>query len=158
MTALVGFDLGTVKTGFAVLDYDSGALIDHGLLRRCGDERAEWVTNMVDDIVAVVDRWSPFEVAIESPMVVKQSGADLLLGLHGAVMVGLWRRTMTAAAIPASSAKKYATGNGRASKDEMVAAALARWGVALSEDEADAAWVADLARICAHATFDEAES
>ena len=154
MTAVLGFDLGTAKTGYAVLGYDHGELIAHGILRRSGDERSEWLTNMVDDIVAVVDEHQPFEVAIEAPMVVKQFGADLLLGLHGAVAVALWRRCMTAASIPAASAKKHATGSGRASKDQMRTAAFIRWATVLSEDEADSAWVADLARLRAHEMFD----
>jgi Holliday junction resolvasome RuvABC endonuclease subunit len=36
--------------------------------------------------------------------------------------------------------KKHAPGTGNARKPEMQAAAKARWGVDLGEDEADAAW------------------
>jgi Holliday junction resolvasome RuvABC endonuclease subunit len=36
--------------------------------------------------------------------------------------------------------KKHATGKGNAQKPEMQEAAKARWGIDLSEDEADATW------------------
>ncbi len=38
--------------------------------------------------------------------------------------------------------KLWATGSGRAGKDQMIAAAAERWGVELTNDEADAALVA----------------
>ncbi len=49
--------------------------------------------------------------------------------------------------IPVATVKRTATGKGNAKKDAMVAAANARWGLALTEangggDEADARWIA----------------
>ena len=50
-------------------------------------------------------------------------------------------------AIPVGTVKKHATGKGNASKDEMVAAATARWTHATVDDnEADALWIASALR------------
>ena len=46
--------------------------------------------------------------------------------------------------IPPTSLKKFATGRGDAKKAHMVAMAVANWGE-LTEDEADAAWLAEFA-------------
>ena len=46
--------------------------------------------------------------------------------------------------IPPSSLKKFATGRGNATKNIMVSRAEHNWGM-LSEDEADAAWLAEFA-------------
>ena len=42
--------------------------------------------------------------------------------------------------------KVHATGHGGASKEKMMAAAKGQWDQEFTEDEADAAWVADLLR------------
>ena len=49
--------------------------------------------------------------------------------------------------VHSSHAKRFATGRGNASKQEMVAAALARWPgwVPESDDESDARWIAEAA-------------
>ena len=50
-------------------------------------------------------------------------------------------------AIPVGTVKKAATGNGSASKESMVGAANARWGIEVeTDDEADALWIADSLR------------
>lgn len=61
--------------------------------------------------------------------------------------------------IPVATVKRTATGKGNAKKDAMVAAANARWGLALTEtgggaDEADARWIA----VAAAAQYDTARS
>ena len=46
--------------------------------------------------------------------------------------------------IPPTSLKKFATGNGNAIKENLIATAKKDWGK-LSNDEADAAWLAEFA-------------
>jgi Holliday junction resolvasome RuvABC endonuclease subunit len=43
--------------------------------------------------------------------------------------------------------KRHATGKGVAKKESMVAAAVARWGEVSGDDEADALFIADAARV-----------
>ena len=45
-----------------------------------------------------------------------------------------------------SQVKKYATGSGTAKKEQMIEAAYNRWNVQLTDNEADAAWVAEYGR------------
>lgn len=48
--------------------------------------------------------------------------------------------------MPVGTIKKFATGNGAASKDQMISAANAKWEVRLANDnEADARWCAECA-------------
>ncbi len=51
-------------------------------------------------------------------------------------------------AIPVGTVKKLATGKGNAKKEAMIAAANARWGISVSDDnEADALWIAETLRV-----------
>lgn len=57
-----------------------------------------------------------------------------------ALEYGLWVE-----GVPVSHVKKAATGKGNAKKAEIVAAARERWGVEITDDEADARFVAEAA-------------
>lgn len=62
------------------------------------------------------------------------------------------------AGIAVSTAKKHATGHGNAKKPEMLAAAQKRWGDSIVDDnQADACWIADAARVGLHRKAKEAK-
>ncbi|TWA97534.1 hypothetical protein FBZ96_106593 [Bradyrhizobium stylosanthis] len=58
----------------------------------------------------------------------------------GAAVLTCERLALPWSMLHLSKLKKHATGKGNAKKPEMQAAAKARWGKDLGEDEADAAW------------------
>jgi Holliday junction resolvasome RuvABC endonuclease subunit len=63
------------------------------------------------------------------------------------------------AAVAVATAKKHATGDGRAEKPAMLAAARARWGDKVqTHDQADACWLADAARLGLHTRIAEAKA
>jgi len=62
-----------------------------------------------------------------------------IAGLGEIVRYSLWRRGMPYVDVPPGTLKKYATGKGNAGKDEMIAAAIRRFGFEGSDNnEADA--------------------
>lgn len=166
MTAVLGLDLALASTGWAVVDYDTADLLAHGRIvtkpppSHWPDERkSERLSERLHEIVVATKRliedWLPIEIGVEQPISHNSGTTTLRIGMvHGAVRGAL----MGAGAIPAelgpTAVKRHATGHGNADKAAMQARARLRWGVDLTEDEADAAWVADLARARAWAEFD----
>lgn len=59
----------------------------------------------------------------------------------GVVKLRLFRMGVPFVLVAPKALKKFATGNGNASKDEMVAACKAAGGVPANDDEADAFWL-----------------
>ncbi len=83
---------------------------------------------------------------IEGPSLYSVNRADDLGKVRGALGIVLADNSITLPyEIPPTSLKKFATGNGQADKSLIIRAAAENgWGH-LSEDEADAAWLAEIA-------------
>lgn len=84
--------------------------------------------------------------AIEGPSLYSVNRADDLGQVRGVLSLVLSDVSLSLPhIIPPTSLKKFATGNGSAKKENMVEAAIQNgWGE-LTEDEADAAWLAEFA-------------
>lgn len=143
-----GLDLASQRSGYAILDVDGG-LVGCGTLIRA--PRASlivyqaYLAEQIDVITAdCLDIW-------KEDIVVRFAKAAIPIGrVHGAVELGIWRdQRREIGLISPKHAKKIGTGNGNASKDDMVAAATARWGALIAGDEdiADACWVAEAGRL-----------
>ncbi len=158
MTVVLGIDLALRRTGIALVDYDSGELAHHAIIETApAVELSERLDLIADAILAVVDEWTPIEIGIEQPIAYRSGTTTLRLGMaHGAVRLALWRRCIAPAEYAPSAVKAHACGRGNADKAVMVARAQSRWGVVLSDDEADAAWVADLHRVRTHEMWEGA--
>ena len=89
-----------------------------------------------------------FGICIEAPSLGSTNRADDMGQVRGAFnlccMLNFWPFAMPTE-IPPNSLKKFFTGNGGASKDAMVAAALASGWEVDTHDEADSAGLAELA-------------
>lgn len=85
---------------------------------------------------------------IEGPSLKSQNQADGMGQIRGTFLYVLAELGIETAKIPPSSLKKFATGNGSASKERMLQAAQRAWpGVRMpTDDAADAAWLAAMAR------------
>ncbi len=62
-------------------------------------------------------------VVLEGPVLAANSGVDTVFdmaGLRGVLEYSLWSWATVSMVVPPSNLKKYATGNGRASKEEVV--------------------------------------
>lgn len=95
-------------------------------------------------IVAVIAaaECKPDVVAIESPLLLDKGDTSIRLAeLHGPIKHWLWAHGIPYADVHPSHVKQYATGNGNADKEAVLAAVIARYGKRLSihtYDEADA--------------------
>lgn len=145
MTCVIGLDLALRTTGYAVVDYDTGGLIDYDLIATHPNGPIEHRLRVIAArVAALVKVWQPLDVWKEDPIAHRSGTTTIRLAMvHGAVAT---IPNLTINGLNPSAIKRHATGRGNADKTAMIAAARKRWGVTLSADEADAAWVADLGR------------
>ncbi|GIF08704.1 crossover junction endodeoxyribonuclease RuvC [Actinoplanes siamensis] len=87
-------------------------------------------------------RCRPDVVAIEEPILVDKGNTTLrLTELHGAVKHWLWARSIPYIDVHLTKVKTFATGNGGAKKDAVLASMIATYGRLVhigTDDEADA--------------------
>ena len=142
---IVGFDLGT-KTGYCVI-YDSGDVRSGvwNLQERHGQHDMREITfqSLLAHLLADT---KPRLVAYEMPHLRGGAATAVLSGLVGILKAECQYRKISYTDFHTATLKKFATGKGNASKEEMVEAARIRWGKVFPEDEADARFVAALAQ------------
>lgn len=142
---VLGIDPAT-RTGFAILDngdrlasgtWDlSGATTEHGGLRFVRLQEA------LRDTIALA---RPDLVAYEVVMGHGPGGvltAHLYGALVGVLLLTCARLRVATLGVHVGTAKKLATGSGKATKAAMVRAARERWRHPVTHDEADALWIA----------------
>lgn len=99
-------------------------------------------------IVAAVRSVNPELVVIEDMMfgTTRDTSAHRRSGLWWMVASLLRHHRVPMIAAPPSTLKKWATGKGNAGKDMVLASAVRRWPQVITQnDEADAAWLSDIA-------------
>jgi Holliday junction resolvasome RuvABC endonuclease subunit len=158
MTAtVVGFDVSLARTGWAVLDWETGCLIRCGVIEtNPRDPFVERLWDIHQGAWAVVDRALAEAVVADVGLeagIHRGSGAVTrkLAAAWGAVLMAAGDTTEiepdTEHPTPAE-VKKLATGKGNATKAQVMAAACERWGSpAADADIADACWVAEFVRL-----------
>lgn len=146
-----GLDLSLTATGLIVLSR-RGKVIRQVKLTTThnGDEpyddqvRQAWIVHSImlhlDGITQIGIEGHAFGVAHKD---------SRLIELAGAVKMQMWKQGIEFQLVPVGSLKQFATGNGRASKDEMLAAARADGYPAPEHNMADAYWVAKWMKILA---------
>ncbi len=153
MTATVlGFDTSLARTGWAILDWDTGTLVDCGTIVTASTipfaARIAFIGDSVHDLCV---KWqdSLCDVGIESG--IHRGSGEVTRKLAAAWGVTLWSAWATLRINPQqvtpTALKRLATGKGHATKAEVTAAAVDRWGPAAADaDIADACWVAEAVR------------
>lgn len=146
---MVGLDLSVSRTGIAWLDGSTTSTKVPGkvkggdrlallmlqiepALRRGGASDHPSYGQPLPDLLVIED-YSPGAVGING----KLTNAELC----GCVLLLASQRRIPVAKVRANTLKRYATGNGSADKDAMVAAAHAQGWDGATHDEADAAWL-----------------
>lgn len=142
---IIAFDPGTIKVGWAVFEVcRSPRLIESGLIKAPVKapifERLREIQFHVDRIAnmfGLID-YGAIEAGFYKAGTNKSS--DALAMARGIIGAKIYHATVKEPVlIPISTAKKDATGNGRADKDEMLKIINMRFKLAIkSEDEADA--------------------
>jgi Holliday junction resolvasome RuvABC endonuclease subunit len=82
---------------------------------------------------------------VEGPSLDSTNQADTLGQVRGVVLVTLENLGAEVTIVQPTTLKKFATRSGAADKEDMINAAFKKWNVALNNDAADAAWLAQVA-------------
>lgn len=154
MNRVVGLDLSLTSTGM------SDGTTHHVFGTRPTDGSVESrLAAVVDSVYRFtrLDGGDPCLVVIEDEAWSRSSqpGHAELSALRLMVRVELWRRGVPFALVAPSTLKKYTSGNGRASKPEMVAAVAERYGVDFGQIKVSHGRY-DLADACALAAMGQA--
>jgi Holliday junction resolvasome RuvABC endonuclease subunit len=137
----LGLDLSLTRPGLVVRG-DRGVLDWRSTKDNNQLELEERIDNISRDVVQLFKIWQP-------DLVVLEGGArggkfvDLkVYNLVGVVRWRLWKRQAPLIVVPPNTVKLHATGNGRASKPEMLEAARDIWPECPHHDCADGFWLA----------------
>jgi Holliday junction resolvasome RuvABC endonuclease subunit len=100
-----------------------------------------------DALLEFVHTYSACKIyaCVEGPSLDSQNQADKLGQVRGVILATLANLTASVTVVPPTTLKKFATKSGSADKDDMIDAAYSKWKTCLKNDEADAAWLAQLA-------------
>ncbi|WAP69066.1 RuvC family protein [Jiella pelagia] len=133
----LGVDLGTTA-GLARL-YESGAIdcLSHKV-KPSIHERCVGLAAILDRMITP----DCIGVCIEEPFSGQFSSVKALFPMMGVAVLVCEQKGVPWVLVNLMKLKVHATGKGNAKKEDMQAAAKARWGKDLGPDEADAAWAA----------------
>lgn len=145
---ILALDAAT-KTGWAIGDSISEKVKDSGVFTVTGSCEGEkfhnfgqWLNNKIAlDMIDVV--------AYERYVMARGRSINLLSGLRAMIEESCWLFNARPVPYSASTIKKHATGNGKATKHMMMDAAEAKWKNyinILDDNHADALWLLDLAK------------
>jgi len=142
---VLGVDPGTIKMGWAVVDYERGEMrrVAGGVFKLKG-EIHDRVVDAYRDLCEELDFWKPNVVVFEAGFVGDNAKTSLAIGYaRAAVFIAAGIRGIPFREYSPAEVKKGATGQGNASKGLVTAMMRGHFGLdTLSEDEADALAVA----------------
>lgn len=151
MSYILGFDVSLTRTGWAALDYETGDLVDCGVIRPPAEEslyeRLKFLACTTEDVVASFGAEN-INAALEGGFSARSGKITRVLAMAW-IMVALTIYDLTGYEpldYPPTKVKQRATGKGNAKKEEVTTAAQERWGIEDDSDIADACWVAELCR------------
>lgn len=140
-----GIDAATC-TGLALVGEDE----DRGKTLYLPDERGfQRLQLIADDVMRTLDIWRPELVAVEGYAYVRNIHAFITLVEIGTTIRSvLYRLNLPWIEVPPTVLKKWTTGKGNATKDQMAAAVKARWQYhSPSHDIVDAFALAQMAQL-----------
>jgi len=121
---LLGIDPGTAATGFGVVEVDSrrrARLIECGVIRTSpGADLADRLLEIHEEVGALIERFSPAVLSLESAFYGKNVRSALTLGqARGAIIVAAGRCGVEVAEYAPREIKKAVVGTGAATKDQV---------------------------------------
>lgn len=147
MTRILGIDPGSVITGYGIIDQDTRGerAVDWGCVHTQAGEWPARLKCIYDAIGAVVEKFNPDEVAIESAFVHRNAASALKLGqARAAALCGVFAAAGGVFEYAPRAVKLAVVGAGGASKDQVqhMVKALLKLDEAPPADAADALAVA----------------
>jgi crossover junction endodeoxyribonuclease RuvC len=131
VTAVLGLDLSLSSTGYALNEEVVGVFKP----RSRGMRRLDEIHECVLDVAHAAD------VVVLEHFGHLQGPAVFVVELHGVVKLALWQRRTPVVSVTAPSLKRFATGRGNATKDQVLAAAIRRFGFEGDSNDAADAWI-----------------
>ena len=104
-------------------------------------EQIERFCYIVRHVNAIIKKYKITHVCYENAFGPHRASAKILDRLTGSTIAICELERIPFTEVNALTVKKFATGNGKASKDDMIAQALKETGKAMTNDEADAYFV-----------------
>lgn len=145
MTVVFGIDASTTRTGLARPDGTTISITSmHG--PDAADRRLDEISSRVERELRL---WPAADLVVMEKVLLHGPGAKSLLRLAeltGAIKRDAFRLGLDVIEVPGSSLKLAATGNGKASKDDMFHAATDAGASPRNHDEADAWHLHDVGR------------
>jgi len=158
MKTILGLDIAT-KTGYAVLSVETGQRIESGVLN-CSirtkatktipadhEGRRMWALEF--GLYRLLSDHENILIAYERITMGPKAGGKttaVARWMESVVLLGAYRENLSVISYAPGTIKKHATGDGRATKEQMVSAAEQRFSTVVCDDnEADALHIASLA-------------
>ena len=147
MTRVLGIDPGSRVTGYGLIESDGvrSRHLHSGCIRTASSEFPQRLGEIFAGISAVLDDWSPQEVAVEQVFMARNAASALKLGqARGAAISAIVVRALPVFEYTPAAVKQGLVGNGRAEKEQvqhMIRVILGLQG-ALSLDQSDALAIA----------------
>ncbi len=144
-TTIIGVDASFGRTGVAV--WREGKVATYSGTTTASDP----LPQRRRDVRSLIFRWvtpDPALIVIEATYLHKVKGNSplMLAGLHASIQDAAWRRNLPVVTPTPAQVKQFATGNGNASKNQMMDAAKLHLGLSVgNHDEADALWLMAMA-------------
>ena len=121
---LLGIDPGTAATGFGVVEVDlrrCARLIECGVIRTSpGADLADRLLEIHEEVAALIERFQPAVLSLESAFYGKNVRSALTLGqARGAIIVAAGRCGVEVAEYAPRAIKKAVVGTGSATKEQV---------------------------------------
>jgi crossover junction endodeoxyribonuclease RuvC len=151
MERILGIDPGTIITGFGVIDLDTKP-IDFGCIRPPGKMSLQERYKVIfDSIEALICKYRPIAISVESQFVMKNVQSTIKLGMaKGMVYLAAARASIEVYEYAPKKAKLAVTGHGSASKHQVQKMIQALLRLPVPPEPEDAADALALAICCAH--------
>lgn len=130
MPSIIGLDIST-KTGYSVINIYTGSCLDTGIIKcNKATDYARWdmisravvdLINEYDTVLAIIEGFAYGSV--------HRHTAKTLIEVATVIKFKLYSMGVPWLELPPSRLKKYTTGNGRATKQDMIKAVKDNWGV-----------------------------
>ena len=136
---VLGIDPGTLHMGYGFLEGES-RLIEYGVLAAKGRQRLERrLLHLYDQLLALLDRLEPAEVAVEEPFVGQNVRSAFVIGQAQAVaLMAAAARELPVYGYPPAQVKLVVTGYGAGSKAQVQEMVRLQLGLAETSQRHDA--------------------
>lgn len=141
---IIGIDPSTVSLGFALIEKADTNNPKYFVSTIKAPNKAtpdEKFVHIIKETIMGIRKYEPSLIVCEYPFNI-QGHAKVLIEVYGAIRFYCLRTNIEFLPLPQTRLKKYATGVGKAEKSEMRMRVYKEFNLDLTDDEADAFWIA----------------